>query len=78
MISISLGRELGLKELSKKCGRGAGGEITLQRTTVNCLQIGKIMLKNIPIYITDLSALNSKLGLELGGIIGYDIPKFLR
>ena len=76
VISKSTAEKLGLKGLQKRYGMGAGGELTLQQTTVNHLMLGEIEIENFRIFITDLSALSSKLGQELNGILGYDVLNY--
>jgi hypothetical protein len=73
VIANSTAKKLGLESLRKRHGIGAGGGLTLYQTTVNHLQLGEIELENFRTLVADLSALSSKLGIELNGIIGYDI-----
>jgi len=54
---------------------GVGGEQTFAAAKLDDLAVGGAHVKNVPVALGDLGGLGGAMGMELGGILGYD---FLR
>lgn len=69
--------ELGLKEVMKEKGRGAGGEIEVSLARLNSLTLGNAVFRDFPCVVADLEEINKAVGGGISGILGFDfLSKF--
>ena len=59
----------------KQDGRGAAGKMTLVKSQLSSLTVGKETLDNVPVSVTDLSFLGRAMGEQVDGVLGHS---FLR
>jgi predicted aspartyl protease len=75
VVSNELADALALPLGEKQEGRGAAGKMTLAKSQLPSLTVGKETIENLPVSVTDLSFLGRAMGVQVDGALGYS---FLR
>jgi predicted aspartyl protease len=71
-LSRRLAERLRLGDGEQRTALGAGGAVSAETVRVRELQVGPLRMENLPVFVTDLSAIAGKAGAEIDGILGYD------
>lgn len=75
MVSNELADALELPRGEKQDGRGAAGKMTLVKSQLASLTVGKETIESLPVSVTDLSFLGRAMDAQVDGALGHS---FLR
>jgi predicted aspartyl protease len=75
VVSSELADALALPRGEKQDGRGAAGKMTLVKSQLPSLTLGRETLESLPVSIADLSFLGRAMGVQVDGALGHS---FLR
>jgi len=75
VISNELADALELPRGETQEGRGAAGKMTLVKSQLPSLTVGKETIENLPVSVTDLGFLGRAMGAQVDGALGYSFLK---
>jgi predicted aspartyl protease len=75
VVSNELADALTLPRGEEQDGRGAAGKMTLVKSQLTSLTVGKETIESLPVSITDLSFLSRALGAQVDGALGHSFLK---
>ena len=78
LLSKALATELEIKITGSKEGQTAGGKVAVSLAEVRSIAVGEAKIENLPVAITDLSAIGQTVGAKIDGDLGYNFLKNFR
>lgn len=73
VISTPLSGDFELTESGPLAAKGVGGTSAAQALRAKELELGPVVVRDVPLMQTDLSFLAEHLGVEIAGVIGYGL-----
>ena len=78
IVSAALAGKLGIEGTRESEAFTPGGPAPISTTTLDSLKLGEAVAESIAAAILDLEEVGSRMGVELGGIVGYNFLKNYR
>lgn len=72
VIDAAAAKQLGLQEVRKHVGCGAGGTVEMSVVDVDSIAVGAARIEGVAAMVTKLDDISARIGKRLAGVLGFD------